>query len=95
MATRKSSIKKRGSVFYLRYSEKGVRKRVSLHTGSLQEAKEMQRQFDSARAQGEHNLLPTKTPLATAVDAYIARMKTSRTRHGYTADLSYLRNAMP
>jgi integrase len=93
MATPKSSIKKRGSVFYLRYSEKGLRKRVSLHTGSLQEAKEMQRQFDSARAHGENNILPTKTPLAEAVSAYVAHMRVSRTRHGYTADLSYLRNA--
>lgn len=61
MATPKSSIKKRGNVFYLRYSEKDVRKRVSLHTGSLHEAKEMQRKYDSARAHGENNILPTKT----------------------------------
>ena len=93
MATPRSSLKKRGKVFYLRFSENGVRKRVSLHTDSLQAAKELQRQFDSARAHGEDNLFPTKTPLAGAVAAYVAHMKVSRTRHGYTADLSYLRNA--
>jgi integrase len=56
-------------------------------------AKEQQRQFDSARARGEQSMLPTKTPLAQAVASYAAHMKAARTVHGYTADLSYLRNA--
>ncbi len=93
MAIPRSSIKRRGKVFYLRFSENGVRKRVSLHTDSPEVAKEQQRQFDSARARGGGNVFPTKTPLADAVAAYAAHMKAARTRHGYTADLSYLRNA--
>ncbi len=93
MAIPKSSIKKRGKVFYLRFSENGMHKRISLHTDSLQAARERQRQFDSARARGEEDLFPTKTPLARAVASYAAHMKATRTRHGYTADLSYLRNA--
>ena len=64
MAIPKSSIKKRGKVFYLRFSENGVRKRVSLHTDSFEAAKELRRQFDLARGRGEQNMLPTKTPLA-------------------------------
>jgi len=93
MAIPKSTIKKRGKVFYLRFSENGVRKRISLHTDVLEIAKERQRQFDSAPARGEANVFPTKTPLAHAVPAYVSHMKATRTRHGYTADLSYLRNA--
>ena len=93
MAVPKSSIKKRGKVFYLRFSENGARKRISLHTDSVEEAKELQRQFDSARARGERDTLPTKTPLGNAVASYAAHMKATRTQHGYTADLSYLRNA--
>jgi integrase len=93
MASPKSSIKRRGRVFYLRFSENGVHKRISLHTDSHETAKERQRQFDSARARGEQNMLPTKTPLASAVATYATHMKATRTRHGYTADLSYLRNA--
>ncbi|MCC6694897.1 MAG: hypothetical protein IT365_04610 [Candidatus Hydrogenedentes bacterium] len=93
MAVSKSSLKRRGKVFYLRFSENATRKRISLHTNSRETAKELQRQFDSARARGEGNVFPTKTPLARAVTAYIAHMKVARTRHGYTADLSYLRNA--
>jgi len=93
MAIPKSSIKKRGKVFYLRFSENGVRRRISLHTESLEAAKELQRQFDSARMRGEQNVLSTKTPLSSAVSAYVAHMKATRTHHGYTTDLSYLRNA--
>ena len=94
MATPKSSIKRRSKVFYLRFSENGVRKRISLHTESLEAAKELQRQFDSARVRGEQNIFPTRTPLSSAVATYAAHMKATRTRHGYTADLSYLRNAL-
>jgi hypothetical protein len=93
MAIPRSSIKKRGRVFYLHFSENRARRRVSLHTDSLGVAKERQRQFDSARARGELSRLPTKTPLAQSVSAYAAHMKATRTAHGYTADLSYLRNA--
>lgn len=93
MAIPKSSIKRRGKVYYLRFSEGGVRRRVSLHTDSLPVARELQRQFDSARAHGARNMFPTKTPLGEAVGAYVAHMKVCRTRHGYTADISYLRNA--
>lgn len=93
MAVSKSSLKRRGKVFYLRFSENATRKRISLHTNSRETAKELQRRFDSARARGEGNVFPTQTPLASAVAAYIAHMKVARTRHGYTADLSYLRNA--
>ncbi|MCC6699741.1 MAG: hypothetical protein IT365_29225 [Candidatus Hydrogenedentes bacterium] len=74
MAVSKSSLKKRGKVFYLRFSENATRKRISLHTNSRETAKELQRQFDSARARGEGNVFPTKTMLASAVTAYIADM---------------------
>jgi len=93
MAAPKSSLKKREKIFYIRFSENGVRKRVSLHTDSLEAAKERQRQFDSAHARGEENVFPTKTPLPSAVAAYIAHVRVSHTRHGYTSSLSYLRNA--
>lgn len=93
MAIPKSSIRKRGRIFLLDYSENGVRRRVSLRTASLAVARERQRRFDSARARGEENIFPTQTPLTAAVAAYVAHMRVSRTRHGYTADLSYLRSA--
>lgn len=45
----------------------------------------------SASAYGGDSVLPSGTPLGNIVSKYIACMKTRRTRHGFTADLSYLR----
>ena len=90
MATPRSSIKRRGKVFYLRFSENGVRKRVSLHTDSPEVAKERQRQFDSARARGGGNVFPTKTPLADAVAAYVAQDKRFEPFYDRVLDLTRL-----
>ena len=46
---------------------------------------------DSTSGQGVANALWSGTPLGSIVSKYIACMKTRRTRHGFTADLSYLR----
>ena len=40
---------------------------------------------------GVHDLLPTITPLGSILSKYIGYMNTRRTRHGFMADLSYLR----
>ena len=61
MAIPKSSIKKRGKVFYLHYSENGVRKRVSLHTSSLEAAKEELRRHDFGVHRG-HPLVSVEGP---------------------------------
>lgn len=66
MATPGSSLKKRGKVFYLRFSENGARKRVSLHTDSLQTARERQRQFDSARARGQRSRVSDEDAVGTS-----------------------------
>ncbi len=91
MVNPKSTIKKRGEVHYLHYFENGVRKRLSLGTGSLRIAKEKQRQFDSARVRGNDNPLPTQTPLARIVQAYVRHMQARRTKHGVTSAVSRLR----
>lgn len=49
MVNPKSTLKKRGEVYYLHYFENGVRKRLSLGTDSLRIAEEKRRRFDSAR----------------------------------------------
>ncbi len=52
MASPKSTLKLRGKTYYLHYTEKGKRCRISLGADSLRIAEEKQRQFDSARARG-------------------------------------------
>ena len=91
MVNPKSTLKKRGEVYYLHYFENGVRKRKSLGTDSLRIAEEKQRRFDSARVCGAGNPLPTRTPLPGIVQAYIRNMQTRRTKHGLTAAVSRLR----
>lgn len=91
MVNPKSTLKKRGEVYYLHYFENGVRKRLSLGTDSLRIAQEKQRQFDSARVRGHDNPLPTQTPLPRIVQAYIRDMQARRTKHGVTAEISRLR----
>ncbi len=43
MAVPKSSLQKRGRFYYLHYFDNGVKRRVSLRTGSRELAKEYQR----------------------------------------------------
>lgn len=63
MAIPKSSIKKHGRTYYLHFSENGIRKRVSLNTGSLETAKERQRQFYFARMRGDSTRPKCSLPL--------------------------------
>ncbi len=91
MASPKSTLKLRGKTYYLHYTEKGKRCRISLGTDSLRIAEEKQRQFDSARARGGDNPLPSRTPLPPLVQAYVQDMQSRRTRNGLTSALSYLR----
>lgn len=91
MAIPKSTLKERNGVYYLHYFERGVRKRVSLETGSLRLAQDKQRQFDSARVRGGDTTLATHTPLPDIVAAYLRNMQTRFTKSGFAADRSSLR----
>ena len=93
MTVPKSTLRKRAGTYYLDYFEHGARHRVSLQTASRQVALDRQRQFDSARVRGHEDVLPTQTPLAEVVAAYLQYMETTRTRRGCVSDRSYLRQA--
>lgn len=86
-----ASLKKRGSSYYLQYYVNGEQRRVSLNTSSVQIAKEKKRQFESAQLRGDDIPLPTKTPLADIVTAYIDHIKQHKTRSSVSSDLYYLR----
>ncbi len=87
----KSRIYKRGKQYYLDHFDRGIRKRISLDTSSLQVAREKQRQFDSARACGRDNPFPTQTPLADVVEAFIGHMRAKLTANSIDPNLAYLR----
>jgi hypothetical protein len=84
-----ASLRKRGSVYYLSYYVGGKEIRTSLDTDSFQIAKERQRQFESAQLRGENIPLPTRTPIADIVTAYVNHIRTVKTPKSAQTDIYY------
>lgn len=83
----------RGRVFYLKYYINGKQKEISLRTDVLQIAKEKKRQFESGRAQGLDNPLPTRTPLPQIVQGYVDHIRARKTAKSAQTEIYYLREA--
>lgn len=83
---------KRGSIYYVKFYVAGKQKEKSLGTGVYQIAKEKQRLFESARARGESLPMPTRTPVAEIVTAYVAVIRTAKTAKSAQTDIYYLRD---
>lgn len=62
-------LRKLGPTSSLQWHDGSVQRRRSLRTDSLQIAKEHLRRFESERARGVDNPLPTRTPEPEVVDA--------------------------
>jgi hypothetical protein len=88
-----ASLKQRGSVYYIQYYLSGQQRRISTDTDNWQIAKEKLRQFESAQMRGDINPLPTKTPIADVVTAYVDHMRTAKTAKSAQTDIYYLRDA--
>jgi integrase len=88
-----ASLRKRGSCFYLSYYVGGREIRKSLDTDNLQIAKERLRQFESAQLRGDNIPLPTRTPIADVVTAYVSHIRTVKTPKSAQTDIYYLRDA--
>jgi integrase len=84
-------LKKRGEKYYAQYYVAGRQKRVGLDTDSYQLAKEKLRKVESALLRGSAMPLPTKTPIAEILSAYVAYMPTHKTARSVRADTFYLR----
>jgi integrase len=88
-----AGLLKRGTKFYAIYRIGGREVRRSLETHSRQLAKEKLRQLESALARGEANPLPTKTPIAEVLDAYVAHIRAHKTPKSAQTEIYYLREA--
>lgn len=86
-----ASLKKRGKTYYAQYYVGDKQKRVCLKTTSLQVAKEKLRQIESAQLRGNELPLPTKTPIAQIVAAYVDYIRTLKTHKSVQTDFCYLR----
>jgi len=72
-------------------SERDGCKQASARTDPTLVALDRQPPSDPVSEHGVHGPLPARTLLGGIISKYINCMKTRRTRHGVTADLSYLR----
>lgn len=88
-----ASLKKRGSVYYIQFYQGEKQRRISTETESFQQAKEKLRQFESAQARGEDSPLPTKTPIADVLTAYVKHIRATKTAKSAQTDIYYLRDA--
>ncbi len=79
--------------WYLQYYVSGKLKRVSTGTDSFQIAREKLRQFESAQARGMELPLPSKTPIADVVTAYVNHIRAVKTAKSAQTDVYYLRDA--
>lgn len=86
-------LMKRGSVYYIRFLLAGKRQKVSTETDCYQLAKEKLRRFESAQARGGSSFLPTKTPIADVLTAYVEHIRSFKTAKSAQTDIYYLRDA--
>jgi len=86
-----ASLIKREKIYYAQYMVGKRAKRISLETSSLQLAKDKVRQLESSLYRGGDNPLPSKTPVAQVVTAYIEYMRTRKTARSCERDIYYLR----
>lgn len=88
-----ASLIKRGNIYYAQVYVGGKQRRYSLETDSLQIAKEKLRRMESSLARDEGLGLPTRTPIAEVVEAYVAHIRTTKTLKSAQTDVYYLREA--
>ena len=87
-----ASLTKRGKVYYARYWLGKKQRIVCLHTKSYPMAKEKLRQIESSLAQGAELPLPSKTPVADVVSAYVQHVRTAKTKNTAKSEIYYLRD---
>jgi len=87
-----ASLEKRGKVYYARYWLGNRQRKVCLHTKSYPMAKEKLRQIESSLAQGAELPLPSKTPVAEVVAAYVQHVRAAKTKNTAKSEIYYLRD---
>ncbi|MGD0230368.1 MAG: site-specific integrase [Syntrophorhabdales bacterium] len=88
-----ASLKKRGKRYYMQYYVGKKKVTKSLGTSSLQIAKEKLRQHESASFRGEEVVMPTRTPIAEVVGAFVGNMIGKKRMRNAAKDVYYLREA--
>ncbi|HEY8750152.1 MAG TPA: tyrosine-type recombinase/integrase [Tepidisphaeraceae bacterium] len=90
-----ASLKKRpgNPIYYIQFYVGTQQRRVSTETDSFQRAKDKLRQFEAAQARGDVTCgLPTKTPIADVLTAYVDHIRAAKTPKSAQTDIYYLRD---
>lgn len=87
-----ASLLKRGNVYSAKYRLGKKQCMVCLHTRSRPMAMEKLRKIESGLATGGDLPLPSKTPLAEVLTAYIAHTRAEKTKNTVKCELFYLRD---
>lgn len=88
-----ASLVRRGKYYSIQYYLGGKLRRLAAGTTVYQVAKEKLRQLESAQARGEDNPLPSRTPIAQVLTAYVQYIRTIKTPKSAQTDIYYLRDA--
>jgi integrase len=88
-----ASLVRRGDYYSIQYYLGGKLRRTATGTSCYQLAKEKLRQFETAQARGDGNPLPTRTPIADVLNAYVQHIRTVKTAKSAQTDIYYLRDA--
>ena len=83
---------KRGKRYYAVYTAGGKEIRRSLGTTSHQIAKVKMVELEYRLSRDEMDLYPTKTPLATILEAYVEYIRWAKTKSSFKIDTWYLRD---
>ena len=86
-----ASLRKRGKTYYAQFYVGTTQKRVSLGTSSYKIAKAKLTKIESKLVKGDDSPLPTKTPLAKAVQSYLDHMQAVKVPASVQRDADILR----
>ncbi len=84
-------LRKRSGTYYVQYYVGSTQKRVSLRTGNYQLANAAINQLEHRLSQGHDSPLPTRTPIADAVQKYLDCMRAHKSPGSYQKDANIMR----
>lgn len=88
-----ASLRRRGKSFQIQYYSGGKQTRISLGAVPYQIAKAKLAEFENGRLKGIDNPLPSRTPVAEVLEAYVQHIRATKTAKSAQTDVYYLREA--
>ena len=84
-------LKRRGSAYYIQFCVGQRQRRISTDSESFQIAREKLRAFESTEARGDGSPLPSRSPIADVVTAYVKHLRAMKTAKSARQSQKFLR----